>query len=182
MLEAKGLIYIKKGATGGAFVQPDSSKQIATILVDKLQLDGITIDHIVETRIVLERGIVRCAAENANEKDIKHLKENLERLFAIKKRGHISVEQSRKSVSIILDFHKLLAEATHIPPLILFHHSIITWGERKIRHWYPTWDEIIIHYDSHTKIFESIKARDVINGQKIMEQHIREISPFFDKL
>jgi DNA-binding GntR family transcriptional regulator len=64
----------------------------------------------------------------------------------------------------------------------MFNQTILGWGERKLRHWFPIKDEIIIHYKSHKKIFECIKARDVIRGQKIMEQHIRETMPLFDKL
>ena len=40
-LETKGLITIKKGSSGGAFVQPASPHQIAEIIVDNLELDGV---------------------------------------------------------------------------------------------------------------------------------------------
>jgi GntR family transcriptional repressor for pyruvate dehydrogenase complex len=86
LLEAKGLIYIKKGSTGGAFFQSESQEQIASIIIDKLQLDGITIDHVIETRVILEKGMIRCIAENANEKDIALLEKNLEKLVTVKKK------------------------------------------------------------------------------------------------
>lgn len=182
LLETKGLIYIKKGSTGGAFLQSAFQDQIASIVIDKLQLDGMTIDHVIETRVVLERGMVRCVVENANKEDITLFDNNLKELETVKNEDEISVEQTKKFASIILEFHKLLAEATHIPPLIMFNRTIIGWGERKTRHWFPTKDEIILHYKSHLEIFECIKKGDVTNGQKIMEKHIRKTMPSFEKL
>ena len=182
LLEAKGLVYIKKGSTGGAFLQAAFHEQIASIVIDRLQLDGITINHVIETRVVLERGVVRYVIENADDRDIALLQKNLEKQSGIRDKDRISVEQSKKHVSIILEFHKLLAEATHIPPLVMFSRTIIEWGERKTRHWFPTKDEILLHYKSHKEIFECIKKSHVIKGQNMMEKHIRETMPIFEKL
>ncbi len=182
LLETKGLIYIKKGSTGGAFLQAASQEQVASIVIDKLQLDGITINHIMETRVVLERGIVRCVAENANNNDIVLLENNIEKCMIVKDKEEISLDQSEIYRSLILEFHQILAEATHVPPLIMFNRTIIEWGERKLRHWLPTKDEIKFLCKSHWEILECIQKGDTIKGQDVMEQHIRQAMPLFEKL
>lgn len=182
LLETKGLIYIKRGSTGGAFLQAASQEHVASIVIDKLQLDGITINHVMETRVVLERGTVRCVAENANNNDIIRLEKNIEKCMIVKNRENISLEQSQRYRSLIFEFHQILAEATHVPPLIIFNRTIIGWGERKLRHWFPTKDDIEFQYKSHWEILEYIKKGDVIKGQGVMEQHIRQTMPLFKKL
>ena len=63
---------------GGVFVHSASQAQIASIIMDKLEMDGIIPYHIIETRVVLGCSIVKYAAENASSEDLERIKRNLE--------------------------------------------------------------------------------------------------------
>jgi len=108
------------------------------------------------------------------EKIERHLSEFKETIKSV------SDEARGGTLSQILEFHELLSEATHIPPLIIFHRTIKTWAERKLVHWLPTMKEKKDQYTSHKKIFEAIKARDGNGAQDLMETHIRKTMANWD--
>src|SRR6201996_355510 len=58
MLESSGLVEIRVGARGGAFVTAPSSDRVGEGLTDLLSLSVITTTDITEIRMVLETGIV----------------------------------------------------------------------------------------------------------------------------
>jgi DNA-binding FadR family transcriptional regulator len=178
LLESKGLITIRKGSRGGVFIQSASKEQIADIIMDKLQLDGIKKEHVTETRVILERGIVKCAVQNAASEDFEKIERHLNEFKESMKSDPDEVPG--RTLSQILEFHQLLSEATHIPPLIIFHRTIKTWAERKLVYWLPTRKEKKDQYTSHKRIFEAIKARDGNTAQDLMEEHIRKTMANWD--
>src|ERR1700743_1352915 len=67
MLESSGLVEIRVGARGGAFVTAPSSNRVGEGLTDLLSLSVITTTDITEIRMVLETGIVPLVCERATE-------------------------------------------------------------------------------------------------------------------
>lgn len=179
LLEAKGLIVIRKGAKGGVFIQTASQDKIAAIIMDKLELEGIIPYHIIETRVVLECGIVKYATENASSEDLERIAGNLEETKQLIETG--SIKNRSEFVFNVIDFHDLLAKATHIPFLIMFNRTIIEWSKRRLRYWNPNKKQQLSHYLEHKEIFNAIKNKDVKSGQKLMEKQIREMSAIIEK-
>src|SRR6202012_5729938 len=73
MLGASGLVEIRVGARGGAFVTAPSSDRVGEGLTDLLSLSVITTTDITEIRMVLETGIVPLVCERATEEDLAGL-------------------------------------------------------------------------------------------------------------
>ena len=73
MLESSGLVEIRVGARGGAFVTAPSSDRVGEGLTDLLSLSVITTTDITEIRMVLETGIVPLVCERATEEDLAGL-------------------------------------------------------------------------------------------------------------
>src|SRR3954451_9967084 len=74
-LEANGLVTIRVGAHGGAFVTAPTSDRVGEGISDLLTLSVLTPAQITEARQVLELGIVALICERADEKDIAELLE-----------------------------------------------------------------------------------------------------------
>ena len=172
-LETKGLITIKKGGSGGAFVQPAPLSQIAEIVMDNLQLDGVTAEEVVESRIVLERGIVKYVIKNANSEDLKRIERNIEETKPMVKA--VSHKGSWDFIKKLVDFHRLLAQSAHIAPLMMFHRALAEWAYRRFKYWNPTEEQRSRSYLAHREIFEMIKKKDIKLCQERMERHIREV-------
>ena len=175
-LETKGLIAIRKGSSGGAFVQPAPPDQIADIIVDNLELDGITRKEIVESRILIEKNIVKNIIENATPEDFKLLEQNIKATKALAKDFTPDgvAEFTVKSV----EFHHLLVKAAHIAPLVVFHSVLAKWVLRSIlsllryseeeRRW---------SNNSHEMILKAIRSGDVSESQELIEAHILKVIP-----
>src|SRR3954451_2972741 len=57
-LEANGLVTIRVGARGGAFVTAPTSKHVGEGITDLLTLSGLTASEVTEARRVFEMGFV----------------------------------------------------------------------------------------------------------------------------
>ena len=74
-LEEMGLIMIKPGVAGGAFVSQMSIKSVSDSLSNMIRLGKINISDIWEFRILIEPNVSRLAAERHNDWEIKQMEE-----------------------------------------------------------------------------------------------------------
>jgi len=62
-LEQTGVIYIKKGVNGGVFVADPDHRLVSRPFQTLLQLRKVTMDNIVEVRLIFEPEAARLAAQ-----------------------------------------------------------------------------------------------------------------------
>lgn len=106
-LEASGLIVLRKGKMGGAFISNGKTRVIAENMSDLLRLSSISVDELFEVRLWLQVGLARAACQRATKADIERLRQNVvegERLHVL------GFDLKRTEVNI--EFHNILAEAT----------------------------------------------------------------------
>ena len=87
MLESAGLVEIRVGARGGAFVTAPSSNRVGEGLADLLTLSVISAANVTEVRLILEVGIVPLVCERATEDDLAELEKICERSEAALRNG-----------------------------------------------------------------------------------------------
>src|SRR5512142_389420 len=75
VLESQGLIEIKVGASGGAFVTKPSAEPVTQVLTDMLRLQGISVQELVEARLVIETSIVTLASQRAEREHLQEMTE-----------------------------------------------------------------------------------------------------------
>ena len=166
-LETMGLIQVKKGSRGGAFVRASDPDAMASMIMDRLQLEGTTYDQMIEARMGLECAIMRSAIKHATEEDIEKIREDIEVSKEVLKPEHAG-----EIVARMINFHILLAEASHNIPYKMFIRSMMQWASRKLRDWVPSPEEQKYSYSSHKEICEAIEARDDILAQRLIREHI----------
>jgi len=166
-LETMGLIQVKKGNKGGAFVRASDPDAMASMIMNRLQLEGTTHDQMIEARMGLECAIMSSAIKHATEKDIGRIKEDIE-----VSKDVLKPEHAGEIVERMINFHILLAEASHNIPYKMFIRSMMQWASRKLRDWVPSPEEQKYSYSSHKKICEAIEARDDRLAQRLMREHI----------
>jgi GntR family transcriptional repressor for pyruvate dehydrogenase complex len=116
MLESSGLVEIRVGARGGAFVTAPSSDRVGEGLTDLLSLSVITTTDITEIRMVLETGIVPLVCERATEEDLAGLDDICQQAEAALAAGEYPVDLS-------MEFHLRVAQATHNPAIAMMVKS-----------------------------------------------------------
>lgn len=85
-LENSGLISVRPGAGGGAFVQKIDSSILADTFEGIMKMDNVSLEELTEARLALEMGALplvfkRIKAEDLHklERNLKEVRENLER-------------------------------------------------------------------------------------------------------
>lgn len=109
-LEHAGMIELRKGASGGAFVLPGNSDVIINGMCDLFHLGAITPQHLTEARIWLAEVVVRVACERATEDVFAALEANVEAAAQAEKEGRFDDRQKLNR-----EFHVILARATGNP-------------------------------------------------------------------
>jgi len=108
-LEVMGLVELRKGASGGVFITEVKLQTIIHSMMNFLHFKSLSISEITMIRFMLEPAIVRIAAANISDKDIK----SLESFIA-------SGEADNDSRTLRdISFHRYLSRVTSNSMLIL---------------------------------------------------------------
>jgi DNA-binding FadR family transcriptional regulator len=167
VLEAGGLIEIRVGARGGAFVTSPSSAKIGTDLADLITLSPLTPVEVTEARQVFENGIVGLVVRRATEQDIAELREMVEQHAAALRVGGYGMPMSAA-------FHVRFAACAHntvIESLVRSFHGPLLMSLREAQVAQP----MMGHRGTleHRDIVEAVAARDTERAQELMATHLR---------
>lgn len=113
-LEHAGIVEMRKGATGGAFVLPGSSGVIVNGMRDLYHLGAITPQQLTEARIWLSEVVVRVACERASPEDLDALEANIDAASRAADAGDFDTRQRLNR-----EFNVVLARATQNPILAI---------------------------------------------------------------
>lgn len=166
VLEANGLITIKVGARGGAFITTPSSERVGEGIADLLTLSEITASEVTEARRVFELGIVPLVCERADDDDFAALLEICDRSDAALSRDEYTMDLSA-------EFHVRVARATHnsaIEMLVQSFHGPMLMSLRRAQIAAP----LMGHRgtEEHRKFAEAIARRDVAGATEVMSVHL----------
>jgi GntR family transcriptional repressor for pyruvate dehydrogenase complex len=166
MLESSGLVQIRVGARGGAFVTAPSSDRVGEGLTDMLTLSAISAADVTEIRLILEVGIVPLVCERATEQDIADLEEICERSEAALRTGEYSMGYS-------LEFHTRVARATHNPAVVMLVDSFrgpIHMSLEQAREVAPEMGGLGTR--EHERFIEAVRRRAPDEATRIMREHL----------
>lgn len=167
MLESSGLVQIRVGARGGAFVTAPSSDRIGAGLADMLALSAISAGDVTEVRMILEMGAVPFVCERATEQDITDLEEICRRSEAALRAGTYSMDYS-------LEFHLRVAEAAHNPALMMLVESFrgqLHMSLEQAREAAPEMGDLGTL--EHERFIEAVRRRDPDSATEIMREHLK---------
>ena len=109
VLEALGLVEIRKGLSGGVFIAKVDMKTTIHSIMNFLRFEAVSIRDITMIRYFLEPSIAEMVASTITEDDIEKLKATIES----------GAGEPNSELSKGISFHRYLARLTHNPILIL---------------------------------------------------------------
>ncbi|MBI4483303.1 MAG: FadR family transcriptional regulator [Acidobacteria bacterium] len=165
MLQQEGLLVIKQGSVGGAYVASPDSKPVTDSLVNMMRLGKFTIEQITEVRSILEPRIAFLAAERGSEEELKQLKKIL--LDAQK-----AVRQNKLPRRFNLEFHRAIAIMAKNPVLALLFNSFMEILTPAIQ---PGFQDMKTVVDSHKRLLRALEARDGGRAARVMSDHVRDV-------
>lgn len=168
-LEIAGVIALRKGVKGGAFVQSGDPANMTRVMQDLVHLGAISLGDITEARLLIQSGVVRLACERATESDIDALARNIDRTAEMSRLGH--GDERRIAIA---EFYRLLALATRNEILKILVDSITDILVRFLRG--VSEDLELPGLIAHRRRFlQHLRARDSAKATKEMETHLNKL-------
>jgi DNA-binding FadR family transcriptional regulator len=166
VLEANGLIDIRVGARGGAFLATPTKEGLGERLADLMVLSPLTPAQVTEARTVIEVGILPLVVERATEADIAELRRMIEE-------GREALAQGTYTMSLSAAFHVGVATCAHNPAietLVQSFHGPMLLSLRQAQIVAPAMGRR--GTDEHAALVDAIEARDVEAAIKVMTTHL----------
>lgn len=118
-LELAGIIELRKGVKGGAFIRQGDPGSMTQVVQDMIHLGSISMDELTEARLHLQDTVVRLACERATQADLDALTANVDATEEVARSDDYlaRIECSRQ-------FYRLLAVASHNAALYLIVDSL----------------------------------------------------------
>lgn len=171
ILELSGFIGVQQGSSGGPYVKNSISMKIADLFQDAFQMENLTIEEFLTARLVIEKAILNNAIDNADERNIKELKDNLERAKDLCSKGESATD-------INFEFHSLLAKASKNTVFIILEQTI-NMIHKELRQRNPVGIELtesVIRV--HQEILNALIKKKRDKAIFLLEDHIRHVKEF----
>jgi DNA-binding FadR family transcriptional regulator len=166
MLESSGLVDIRVGARGGAFVTTPTSERVGDGLADLLTLSVISAANVTEVRLVLEVGIVPLVCERATDEDLAALDDIIARSKA-------ALHDGDYTMNLSAEFHVQVARATRNPAVAMLVESFrgpILMSLEEAKATAPEMGEL--GTDEHQQFVDAVRRRDPEAAASIMREHL----------
>jgi DNA-binding FadR family transcriptional regulator len=165
-LESMGLLELRKGASGGAFVTNTGPEIAAEVMRGMMMVGGVSLAQLTEARLGIETLVVRAACAHADDADIAAMEENVARAEAETKAGNRAAK-----TRLNIDFHALLSAATGNPVYSMVMASLLGVLEGFSASIGSVMDLDVIQ--SRRRLLRHLKARDADKAAAEMERHLR---------
>jgi DNA-binding FadR family transcriptional regulator len=114
-----GLLEMKKGAAGGAFIRDGGGDAVLAGISDLYSLGTIQPEHLTEVRLLIGVEVVRLACQRCTAQEVDAIEQNI-----------VLAEQAAREndvprrTAINLEFHRMLARMTRNPLLITLTDAV----------------------------------------------------------
>ena len=164
-LEAMGLIDVRVGARGGAFVTAPTGDIVGQTMSDMMMMSAVSPEDVVEARLIVELGTVTLACARATDEDIGRLRE-----LAVRAQEELDAGTYTRELS--WEFHSLLAEAAHnvaVEGLTGSFRSSLSMHPIRTREGARAHARTV---EEHARILDALERRDGATARSEMAHHL----------
>lgn len=163
-LEESGLIYIKHGSSGGAFIKSTDSSVITKSISDMIKIGNVKLADLTEVRWGIEKIVLELVVKRISNKDMASIEKNIQDSERKISKGISTLDED-------LEFHALLARSSRNPLFDRIVESVLNLTKtfvatrRRVLHH----DKIL---DCHKEIYRAVKERNLTVAQEKMQAHL----------
>jgi len=170
-LEIAGLLELRKGATGGAFIKEGGGDAAVAGLADLYHLGAIKPEHLTEARIVIGTEVARLACARRTKEDLAALEANVTAAEDATRRGDV-VQRAH----VNYEFHRLLARAARNPVLTVITDALM----EMTRHFVESVGYMPNRYvmPSRRRLLQHLRAKDGEGAALEMESMLKRLQRF----
>ncbi|MBT3806341.1 MAG: ABC transporter substrate-binding protein [Desulfobacula sp.] len=171
VLEGMGLIEIRKGRGGGAFVSENATAIASESLADLFKVEEFNFRAFIDFRKMFEPKMVFSAASNRTGDDLNNLRDAIALLDG-------ETNTLELFVSATTSFFKALAAATRNDYLIAFYHPMIRILSQtaKLMYEIPKCVETSKYF--YSQLFEAVEDKDPAKGKIICHSYLVQLEDF----
>lgn len=165
-LKALGLVEVRVGARGGAFVTAPAPTLVGESIANMLALAAVEPADVTEARMVFELGMLQLASERADDVD-------MEELEAICDRADAALAAGSYEPSLSAEFHTRLARCTHNDAIALLAESFrgpLAQSLHEAQRIDP--ETGLTGALEHRALVGALRARDAEAARTIMAEHL----------
>jgi GntR family transcriptional repressor for pyruvate dehydrogenase complex len=118
-LENSGVLELRKGLKGGAFVRQGDPALLTQSIHDLMNLGHLSLESLMEARIVLSAAVLKMACERGTEEEFDAVEQNIDVSEQLETYGDL-----RERVLAGTEFFRLIAAAAHNDALTLLIDSL----------------------------------------------------------
>jgi DNA-binding FadR family transcriptional regulator len=170
-LEMAGILRLRKGVKGGAFIREGDTGRMNEVMRDMLSLGTISVRELSEARINVIDLVVRLACVAARQRDFEALEANIERTDVATREGRLldRVECSR-------EFYRLLAESTGNKVIAMMVNSVTEIHMRFVYAKVASSGAATPRLtDKRRQFLAALRARDVTEATRLMRVHVESV-------
>ena len=171
-LENAGVLMLKKGLRGGAFVREGSPETVTQSLHDLMTLGHITLPALMEARRVMIGSVVRLACERGTPQEF----DAIERAIELNERLDVHQHYQEK-VAAGIDFFRLLAVAANNAVLLLLTDSLSMIVRHVVINVRPAANALTD--PQRREILRCLRARDMTGAQLHLERFFETVEGEF---
>ena len=176
-LEQFGILEIRRGTEGGAFIRDPNTKFVSNFLQDMFSMEKIKISNLTEARMAIEPFSVKLATERITEDSLEKVRQNIQEA-----RECLDRKNKNDARRLDLEFHRLIAQASQNPVIFFMVDSIMDIMENNISSIPLPIKPVERTNQYHEEIYAALRDRDVRRTEELMLRHIQEIHDALEAL
>ncbi len=170
-LENSGLISVRPGAGGGAFVQKIDSSILAGTFEGIMKMDNVPLEELTEARLALEMGALPLVFKRINEGHLDQLEQNLNEVRENLARG---IRGKRN-----LGFHVLLLKASGNQVLSKIAEALMGLMGNLLEQYEYSIERSRRVLKTHEELIHLLRTKQYEEATRLLEAHINETFHLF---
>jgi GntR family transcriptional repressor for pyruvate dehydrogenase complex len=164
-LEIAGLLGLKRGGGGGAYILGGDPSNVSRAFQDMLYAGTISLSDFTEARILILENVIKLACERATEDDFASLEANIKRTEEFTR-----AQDYERRLEMANEFYRLLAVSTKNQVLVVSIEALTAILQRFLEATdRPTLDLLI---EARRRFLKHFKARNVAKATREMTTYL----------
>jgi DNA-binding FadR family transcriptional regulator len=160
-LENAGLLTLKAGLKGGAFVREADPGTVTQSIHDLINLGHISLEALMEARVVITNSVVQMACERGTDEEFDAIERSIDVSQRLEVYGNLD-----ERLEAGTEFFRLIAVAAHNDALLLLVDSLAVIVRRMVRHVRPQTTALI---PLRHEILLALRKRDAAAAQAVLK-------------
>lgn len=165
MLEVSGLVTLKKGAHGGAFLNDSNTAALSQNIIDGMSLRQYKFGELIDVRMALESFLVEEACRNATDEEIEDLSAIAQESEAAESED---VDYDHR-LTLHMDFHRKLSTLAHNAVAEVLTEPLLEITQHFHREIGPMGG--VETHENRAELLRALEDRDPVAGKAALAKH-----------